>query len=421
MSKKGHAFIRLNRSALSNGRTIGRICGTVLRRRIALTRRIQKRRSIPDRLIEGRIREFARNVRRVAPHWLDEAKGMADGAGVSVDDLLMLNCLPGDFYPPYRHNCTTFVAVGSEENRLFKIRDQSNLPQAFSVKETRSQIAFQGANTIGNLGTAHAFNRHAVAGACNTGSHTELVPDDPLLDDCHMLRFVAENATSVDEAPGLLERLIKGKVAGGAKAGRGAILMLADRNRGLLLESHAQDYSARFVERGTLVVSNHFLTRKAKAWEWQEPIKNTLLRRKRMETLLARCSRPPTPLEIFAVSRDRKSRPHALCNDEAKRPWMTVSAQLQCINRRAPDASVNYICCGNTRNSVYVPVPLAFAESFEPLLSGRFFAQADRLYRKHGCDAHLRRTQNVFEKSAVARNDTQQLLLDAYDLVRRAR
>jgi len=44
-----------------------------------------------------------------------EAAGMAQGAGIRPEDILMLNALPAGFYPPSRHNCTTFVEIGRKE------------------------------------------------------------------------------------------------------------------------------------------------------------------------------------------------------------------------------------------------------------------------------------------------------------------
>ena len=431
--RKSGSFLQVDGTPLSNGRLIGRACRMVLRKRISILRRIQKRRKIPEKLMAARIKDFTRNVRRVARHWLDEVKGIAEGAGVAADDIIMLNCLPAGFRTGEGQahsaevasatkagSCTTFVSVGKDENRLFKIRDQWNDVQAFLVNRAKGHYAFQVGRDVGNIGAGHIFNSRFVAGANDTGSHTTFVPDEPRLNDCHMLRFFAENASCVEDIPALFERLLDKGVAGGAGKERGAIFAFADPRRGLILECQASDYVATFVGHGTRVVSNHFLSRRAKAWISREPNKNTLLRKKRMEELLSKHGNRPSPNQVFTISRDRKLQPHSLCNDDKKHFWMTVSAQLQCINRKAPERSVNYVCCGNTRNSVFLPVPITFAGSFEPMLSGRFYICADRLYKKHGCGPHLRGTQNAFEKSALSRTDYRQVFADAYAFIRRA-
>jgi len=414
-------FKTVKGTSYSCGKTLGRWGGQVLRKRIAKTKKIQRAQEIPDTLIDARIRDFARNLRKVVPHWLDEAKGMADGAGVAVDDILMLNCLPPGFYPPTGSNCTSFVSVGKQENRLFKIRDERNHVQSFHVHGAQRRKAFQAGRDIGNLGTAHFFNQSCVAGANNTGSCTTLVSGEPKLNDCHMHRYFAERASCVEDIPGLFERLIDRKVAGGAGKGRGAIFLFADANRGLLLECVENDYAATFIDKGTLAVSNHFLTRKAKAWESEPPNKNTCLRKQRMDCLLARHGNAPSLTDVFAISRDRKSVPHSLCNDDGKHFWMTISAQLQVINRQRPGNSVNYVCCGNTRHSVYIPVPIAATESFVPLVNGEFYKLADALYRKHHCSAHFRKSQKAIEKRTVACDDSQTLCREAYGLLKDTR
>ena len=415
---KPSEFLKLNATPNENGRTIGRIAGAAFRHRVQVVRKIQKVRSIPDRLLNARIKDFTRNVRKVAPHWLDEVEGLAQGAGVGAQDILLLNCLPPGFPPTAGNNCTSFLSIGARENRLFKIRDERNHVQALYISDARRRRRFQAANDIGNIGVAHFFNENALAGANDTGSPTDLVPDDPRFNDCHLLRYVAERAGCVGEIPALFERLLKAGVVGGAGPGRGAIFLFVDPNRGLILECQSQDYSAQFVDSGMHVLSNHFVTEKAKAWESRPPDKNTLLRAKRMEVLLARHGDNPSLCDVFALSRDRKSLPHALCNDSGKHPWMTVSAQLQVIDRNRPEESVNYACCGNTRNSVYIPVPITAGESFAPLLDGRFFRYTDRLYRQCGCGAHLRKQQNDFEKRMIDQGDYHRACMEAFSLVR---
>ena len=440
-----------HRNAYANGEMLGRAGRTALRRRVARLRRSLRKRRVSERLLAARLREFAGVVRNKAPRWLDEVKGMADGAGVAAEDILAVNVPPPTETPARGPvgstslsgrrgpvgstslsarrgwGCTSFVAVGRAENRLFKIRDNPTEAQAFFVNYARGTGFYQAGTDIGSIGVAHMFNARAVAGACNTGSPTAYVSDDPRLNDCHILRYFAENARCVEDVPRLFERLLEKRVAGGASATRGCIFLLADREKGLLLETHSTDYSAEFIEKGTLAVSNHYVTPKGRSWESRPPDKNTLIRRRRMEALLAKSGNPPRLERIFAMSRDRKSVPHSLCNDDRVHFWMTVSAQLQVISRDSPRDSMNYVCCGNTRHSVFIPVPLNWTENFVPLLSGRFYVSANRLYEKRACSGHFRKAQKAFEKNAMARKDSSAPfhvrchLREAYALLRNER
>ncbi len=391
-----------------------------LRRRLAAAQAIRRRRRIPDSLLAARVRGFRHHLERLAPHWLAEADGMARGAGLPLDGLLMLNCLPPDFYSAPPVQCTSFVAASRSEIRLFKIRDERNHVQCFYIQPLPGGHVLQCAKDIGNLGVAHGFSSCGLAGANNTGSPVADASDEPRLNDCHVLRFLLERARAVDEIPELFSQLLERKAAGGAGAGRGAIYLFADPRRGLLLETQASGCVARFLGLGTTVVSNHFLSPIARRWMSQPPARNTRLRKKRLETLLARAGRWPDPASVFAASRDRANQPDALCNDDRVHFWMTLSAQLQVIPRDQPGQAVNYVCCGNTRHSVFLPVPLSFRESYLPLLNGRFYEQADTLYRAFGCRWKLRTVQREFERKALAGLDPRTAMEMAYRLLHEA-
>jgi hypothetical protein len=392
------AFTDITGSPEACGVLLGQVTAHTLRRRVEDTRVIQSKNSIPDARIEARVEQFKSNLLRVAPGWLEELLGMAGAAGVDPDDLLMMNCLPSEFYTPAAGNCTTFIEIGEAENRLFKIRDERNRAQMFYIHNADTAPRYQVGRDIGNLGIAHFLNEHGVAGANNTGSYTDCVSGAPWLNDCLVLRYFAEKAQTVDDIPELYRHLIDERVAGGAGEGRGAIYICADQHRGLILECVEKDCVATFLDHGTHVVSNHFLSPKARTWCTRTPHKNTVRRKERMEFLLDRHGRPPGLTDVFAWSRDRKHVPHALCNDNTDHFWMTISAQLHVIPRAAPEASVNYMCCGNTRHSLYIPVPLSECESFLPLLDGTFYEQADALYREYHCSPHMRSIQRRFER-----------------------
>ena len=412
-----NSITKLDKSSGENGHCMGRACRAALRQRIRHTRQDQRRGRIADAFIEARVRDFRRILARVARTWLDEAAGMAKGAGVGVDDILMLNCLPPGF-PTTPGGCTSFIRVGRTENQLFKIRDERDRIQSFAITRGPGRRRIQRANDIGNLGFAHFCAADGLAGANNTGAHTARVPDRPSLNDCHILRYFAENAATVAEVPRLYERLMDLGVAGGAAMGRGALYGFVDRQSGLLLETVSDDYVATPIRRGLLVFSNHFLSAKARQWASRPPNANTLLRKRRMEELLRRCGNRPTPQQVFAISRDRRNLPHALCNDDHKHFWMTLSAWLSVIPRDASVDAVNFTCCGNTRHSLYVPIPLSEEDTFVPMLNGAFYRATRELYRRFACNAHFRSTQRAFEAAEPSEGACAALCRQAYDLIR---
>ncbi|MFA6715856.1 MAG: C45 family autoproteolytic acyltransferase/hydrolase [Victivallaceae bacterium] len=394
-------MLTIDKSAYENGLLQGKLTGKYLRRKLDTIRKIAQKTDYSGNVFTSRSRDFTNLLKKVAPAWLEEAKGIADGAGMNADELLMLNSPPSDTFSKGGMNCTSFMRIGDRENLLFKIRDERNWTQHFVIKKNGNAMRFQAGTDIGNLGVAYFFNENCIAGANNTGSESKDISDEPRLSDCHILRLFAEQCKSVDDAPVLLEKLLKAKAVGGAGRDRGIIFLLVDKEKGMLLECTSEDYALRVIDNGILSVSNHYLTRKAQSWKLKKPRRNTVLRKKRIDELLDTCADNPTLKDIMRFSRDRKHLPHALCNDDGKHFWMTLSAAAQVINRQEPGNSRQLFCCGNTRNSFYLPFSVRENNNFLPLVSGDFYETADKLYKKFACGDHLLREQRKFEREII--------------------
>lgn len=396
------SFLRIAGSDDACGLLLGRLQRRVLEERLGAMREQARRQGLEDVLAE-RVEAFRERLMAVAPHWLTEARGLAEGSGVDLRDILALNCLPPGFYQRRTvNNCTTFVSLGERRHALFKIRDTAPATQSFHIQEVSGRVPVQLGRAVGGLGAGHAVTARGLAGACNTGSYTDLVDDAPRLDDCHVLRLLLEQAPDVEAIPECYSRLVAADAVGGAGPGRGALYFFVDSRRALLLEAAGKHFEATFLEEGTHVLSNHFLTERGQRWWSRPPELNTRRRRERLEILLRRAVRPqPESREVFAMSRDRKHHPHSLCNDDRRHFWMTVSAQLQWVDREAPEQSVNWVCCGHTRQSLFVPVPLQEEMSYVPWVDGSFFAAAHDRYRRFRCRPSLGAAQKHFEAEAL--------------------
>ncbi|MHC4874585.1 MAG: C45 family autoproteolytic acyltransferase/hydrolase [Planctomycetota bacterium] len=393
----------LSKNIKDDGFTAGRLMRKNLVSRIKFTKSIWKSVKGSDRIINERVAELKSIFKTLCPSWLTHTEQMARGAKVSEKDIYMLNCLPSGFFDKPSNNCTSFIKVDRGSNMLFKIRDERNYPQSFFVRN--APVSYQAALDIGNIGVAHFFNQYGLAGACNTGSHTGHVPDSVLFNDCMFMRYIAEKAKSIDDIPALFERIVKKKIPTGTGPERGAIYLFVDGKQGLIMESVSDDCHLTYIKNGTSVVSNHFISPTAKTWDAKVPSKNTTIRRKRMDALLKGVGKELTVNDVFAVSRDRKSLPHALCNDDKKHFWMTISAQLHVVNRKDPGSSINYVCCGNTKTSFYIPVPLSYRKTCQPFMSGEYYNSTDNLYRSYCCSNMLKKEQNTFEKFEYGTED----------------
>jgi isopenicillin-N N-acyltransferase-like protein len=408
-------FIEIRGTAREVGRHTGRLAKAAITERLALVRDAQRTSGVSDGQLASRAKEFASHLERHAPHWLDEAAGVAEGAAVTTEDILALNCLPASLHTPV-HECSSFVRVEAERCMLFKIRDYRTMVQVFAVKACDGQPRLQISSAAGNLGAANAFSEHALAGACNTGSASARVTDAPRMNDCHMLRCILEKAHSVADVPRLAAELIESGAAGGAGSERGSILLFAGPDGGGILETVHDDLVWEEVASGTAVATNHFVSEHARAWESGPPNENTTIRKHRLEELLAA---PPSgdaldAARVFEISRDRETAPDALCNYDAKDIFMTVSAALHIIDRANPSQSEARVCCGNTRHSFYVPVPLTETRSFVPLASGEFYKLADKHYHARKTATPLAPHREAIEQDAMP---YEQAARDAYEVL----
>lgn len=411
-------FIKLNKDSFSNGEKTGSLCRKVINNRLKAVYLIKNKKNIS---LNTRIEEFKKNILSVSPHWLSEVNGIAKGAGVKSEDILMLNCLPPNFYKNSGNNCTSFIIVKPDTVKLFKIRDERNHVQSFMIKNENDLPGYQMGHDIGNIGIAHFFNQHHVAGAINTGSPSLNVEDKPGLNDCHIMRFFAENAKHAADIPILYEKLLAKKVVAGSSDERGSIFICADPEKSIIMETNMKEYSLEYLKEGSShVIANHFVTKKARKWELRPPNKNTTSRYERMSAMLEKYNGDPSLKEIFNISRDRKNIPNALCNDDRQHFWMSISAQLQVINRASPEKSLNYICCGNPRHALYLPISIQEKENFISLTDGSFYNIADALYHKHYCSNHFRKIQNAFERKISEKAGDKNIYEEAYDLMSEA-
>jgi hypothetical protein len=97
--------------------------------------------------------------------------------------------------------------------------------------------------------------------------------------------------------------------------------------------------------------------------------------------------------------------------------WMTVSAQLQVIDRKNPQKSLKYVCCGNARHSVYLPFGMKADKNFIPLLDGSFYEKTDSAYRRFLCSDRILAAQKAFEHVMVENPDGTELFKGACDFL----
>ncbi|MBN1350777.1 hypothetical protein JXJ21_15270 [candidate division KSB1 bacterium] len=418
--------IELTGTAFENGRLEGELIAGRLNDLIHHAKHHLQEHQVTELKMRNRSERFATLLQNVASDWLEEASGLADGAGADFEDIMLLNCNPDILIRANRPSCSSFIRIEPERVLLGKIRDTRNRTQQFLVRKNASRLRCQIGKTIGHLGYGHAFSETAIAGACNTGGIIDYSGENPHFDDCHALRYIAECAQTLAEIPDIYDELIRKGAIGGSEYNRGAILLFADNNRGLLLESANNHFQTRVIDSHFLAVTNHFLLQEMQKLEINQPDENTNLRRNRLEVLLSQLE-PGAPIQhYFSITRDRQNAPYSLCNDDTQHPWMTLSAQIHEINRAQPRTSKTWFCCGHPAHSVFLPWSLQNGKTFNHLAAGNFYAASDRIYQQYkGMSLHFwnlaeferRATESYPNSNSSPENDELALADQAYQLL----
>ncbi len=359
------------------GQVQGELQREFLRERVA---RVQERAQQTEAvsLLQSRADQFGEVLSAACPHWLTEAQSLASAAGVEPWQILALNCLPQNFWgensqfyvpaPLIPRNiahakadtkgeelvnpieaqsldlaagggdCTTYFAIGSAslsgETLLHKSRDQFDEVQSAYIKHCEPYFRFVGGGDVGNLGTAHLHTEHFWVGANNTGSPLKPgIYRECVLSDTHVLRYLAEHCSTLDEILPALEELISNQWLGGGSPGTGMILSFADTERGLVVEATSQRLHAEWYGDDAMVVrTNHFIFP-----EMQEdvlpPRPDSVVRYERAVELWEEQNGFASIPSCGEISRDRENAPFAICrNPSDNLQSVTVSTSTSIVS-----------------------------------------------------------------------------------------
>lgn len=320
--------------------------GEVLRERVARTLRRAQAMERMDTLAE-RAEKVGAAIEAVAPHWLDEVRALSQNTDVEFQHLLALNSLPPDFWgksyePPPLYNavtgeivspfeaqgyeplmggdCTSYFALGestiSGETLFHKNRDERDEVQCLYIKQSDGCLRYVAGGDIGNIGIAHVHNENYWAGANNTGS--PLVPgeyEDGVLNDCHVLRYLAEKCEGLDDIMPALNDLIARKLLGGGAFNHGMIFLFADAVRGLIIECTSRRLAHRWFEGDDMAVrTNHFILPEMQEYAL-EPHPGSVLRYERAVELWQAAEGHAGISTCGEIARDRENAPLAICRN----------------------------------------------------------------------------------------------------------
>jgi isopenicillin-N N-acyltransferase-like protein len=293
------------------GRQVGRMLAPAIERHLeAWTQHVVEETRCTREAVEAAAAPFAAPIREHAPFLWEELDGMADGSGIPVSRLLILQARAEVLRvnkpaTPAALECTTFAVTGERagDRTLFGqnvdlvpfVRDFGVIVRQYP-KGAPAALLYTSAGLLGHNG----LNEAGVSACAN---------------------FIADPAGWGSGLPRyLLSRLALREES--AEAARGAVLRpprAASRNlliaddRGTLLDIEALRSEAGLLEAtdGLLVHANHLECARFQGYE--KPSENSLARRARLHALLANA---PAPLDVLAIQgfyRDHAGAPHSLC------------------------------------------------------------------------------------------------------------
>jgi hypothetical protein len=328
----------------------------------------QARESRCEDELRQRAARFGEVLSAATPHWLEEAQAMAQACDCELWTLLALNCLPSDFWgnayvaaplelnraatevisaydaqgyePMLGGDCTSYFAIGSAtvsgETLFHKNRDERDEVQCIYTKQIGNFKRFIGAGDVGNLGTAHLHGEDYWVGANHTGSP---VPPEEYancaLHDGHVLRYLGEQCSGLDDILPAFKVLLENNWLGGAGTERGMIFLFADAYRGLIVECTSRRMAHEwFEDDGALGIrTNHFLLPEMQSFALP-PLENSVLRLERAQELWEGQAGFLTIPACGEIARDREQAPHAICrNPSDNLGSCTVSTSTANISR----------------------------------------------------------------------------------------
>ncbi len=303
-----------------------------------------------------RLREI---LATVAPHWLEEAAAFAPGEE-ALASYLHFQCREPqpDADSLADANCSTLLALGSAavggQPLLLKIRDEAPLPQVAFRQQSPGCYAYLGGTNIGNLGLAHVANEKGLVGGNNTGGPLKDRSTEVGLNDCLILRLIAERCATCGEAIGLLEELANGGFLGNGGYARGMIFLLADATgEGAIAECTRSEVFAQRWREGVYWRTNHFVFPELEphgdpARAHEGAVQSSHERYVRMGHLSTGVQDVGA---LQRLSRDEAGT-YPLCQAGGPFPWRTVSAWVHSLESRTV-----WVCNGAPSQAVYDATP----------------------------------------------------------------
>lgn len=293
------------------GIQIGETCGPKIRQMLAsyrdlITTSYDRLKLNWDKAIL-QARKYQPFVAEHTPQYLREIEGMAKGAEVSLEDLMVLNCMEGIVNDALHLKCTS-IAVGGEwtgnghvligHNEDWSPEDESTVYIVRARPENEPAFI---ALTYGGLLPNIGFNEFGIAQCCDS-----VYPNDSRLGVPRI--FVARAVLACRTLSEALSAAVMGKRSAGYNH------LIAHASGELYnIEVSAKQFATRYAEKGLIAHTNHYLDYRLQMIEQQpELLLRSHVRLNRAERLLRTLS-PHSPSTFHSILSDHVNHPNSIC------------------------------------------------------------------------------------------------------------
>lgn len=270
----------------------------------------KKRLCRQDDAFKSTLHRLEKNTQRIAPELLEEIHGIADGCGLSFEEIFAYNCLTEMVSVPME-GCTNFAFADTEVGPAVAKTNDGDAPDSdwFYLVERIHHSDGRGLLMVTWAGTVWlvaGINSHglAIAGASSDGSEENWhgLPTNMLT------RLALERCRSVDEAITLLVET--------PFTLHSMNITLADSGGDLaVLERSPTNFALRWPVGGTIFCTNHFLTPEMFAENKNyapEYLENSRKRQRHLTDVLFRLGMEHSVSKLEEILKDNQS-PGAVC------------------------------------------------------------------------------------------------------------
>lgn len=295
-------------------------------------------------VMRERAKEYEPYIRSVAPHLLEEIRGIADGSGIDYEEALMLQCRGELVYSArIEAECTSFalaemhtstrqVIVGQNVDLAARF-EESGIILCLYPKEGPALMTWTLAGTLGQVGLNSA-------GLARCGNLLVCPGWRVGLPTTILWRCILEQE-SVAEAEKFIANTYRAK---------SNTFVLGDRTGHVSIVETTVDRSRKLeAEDGLLVHTNHYLHPDLMAEERFYDLADSRARLTRLKGLLANRTMPVTEDELKNSLRDHSGYPDSICKHE-KIPGKSKTVTSMLLY---PESGIMEACPGNPCQSSY--------------------------------------------------------------------